>query len=162
VLVDTAGLRDGRDVVERIGIERAESEVKRADILLWLGEADDAPEHPHLVRIHARVDESGRGLLPLGSIATSAVTGQGFDQLTRLLIEQAESILPGEDELALNQRQAAELTSVFAALQQAACDDLVILADSVRRAREALDRITGRAGVDDMLDALFGRFCLGK
>ncbi|MEO6580757.1 MAG: tRNA uridine-5-carboxymethylaminomethyl(34) synthesis GTPase MnmE, partial [Sphingomicrobium sp.] len=40
--------------------------------------------------------------------------------------------------------------------------DIVILADSLRRAREAFDRITGRAGIDDMLDALFGRFCLGK
>ena len=40
--------------------------------------------------------------------------------------------------------------------------DLLIVAESLRRARVALDRITGRAGVEDMLDALFGRFCIGK
>ena len=92
----------------------------------------------------------------------SAVTGVGLDQLTQMLLDRAGTILPGEGELAFNQRQATEIAAAFAALGEPQASDIVILADSLRRAREALDRITGRAGIDDMLDALFGRFCLGK
>lgn len=162
VLVDTAGLREGRDVVERIGIERAESELARADILLWLGEPAEAPIHPHLIQLHPRCDLPGRECTPDGALPISSITGGGVDQLIRLLIDRANAILPGDDVVALNQRQATEIATAFAALQQSGDGDLVILADSLRRAREAIDRITGRAGIDDMLDALFGRFCLGK
>ncbi len=162
VLVDTAGLRDGRDVVERIGIERAESEIDRADILLWLGEPDEAPEHRALIRLYPRADEAGREVVPDGALALSSVTGAGIEALLGLLVERAALLLPGADQLAVNQRQATEIADACAALQQARTGDLVILADALRRAREAMDRITGRGGVDDMLDALFGRFCLGK
>lgn len=162
VLVDTAGLRDGRDVVERIGIERAESEMDRADILLWLGDPGEAPAHRSLIVIHPRADVAGRGGAADTLLAISSVTGLGIESLLALLVERGASILPGEDQLAVNQRQATEIAAAYAALQQAQSADLVILADAMRRAREAMDRITGRGGVDDMLDALFGRFCLGK
>jgi len=162
VLVDTAGLRDGRDVVERIGIERAESEVARADLLLWLGDPEAAPMHAQRIQLHPRADQPGRDIAPAGAIAVSAVTGLGFDHLTNLLVDRASTILPGEDQLALNQRQAAEIARAFEALNGIVGTDLVIIADALRRSREAMDRITGRAGIDDMLDALFGRFCLGK
>ncbi len=161
VLVDTAGLRDGRDVVERIGIERAESEVRRADILLWLGEPKDAPAHPQLMLLHPRADLPGRGHVPVGSIAVSVATRQGLDELTDDLVQRAVTILPGEDQLSLNNRQAVEIAHAYDALLNTD-GDLVIIADALRRAREAMDRITSRAGIDDMLDALFGRFCLGK
>lgn len=162
VLVDTAGLRDGRNVVERIGIERAESEIDRADILLWLGEASEAPTHPLLILIHPRADLPGREVVPDNALAISSVTGAGIETLFALLVERGVTLLPAEDQLAANQRQAAEIASACVALQQAQTGDLVILADALRRAREAMDRITGHGGVDDMLDALFGRFCLGK
>lgn len=162
VLVDTAGLRDGRDAVEKIGIERAESEIARADMLLWLGEPAAAPSHPHLIRLYPRADEPGRAKAPNGALAVSSVTGHGLDELIRLLVERAGALLPGDDVVALNQRQATEIAAASAALQQSGGNDLVILADGLRQAREAIDRITGRAGIDDMLDALFGRFCLGK
>ena len=162
VLVDTAGLRGGGDVVEQIGIERAQSEVTRADILLWLGEPGEAPNHPRLIQLHPRSDAAGREFVPVGAQAVSSVTGRGIDGLIQTLVECAAEILPGEDHVALNHRQANEITVAHAALQQSTAVDLVLLADSLRRAREAMDRITGRAGIDDMLDALFGRFCLGK
>ncbi len=162
VLVDTAGLRDGRDVVERIGIERAGAEVARADILLWLGDPTDAPVHPRCIQLHPRSDLPGRDAARNDVLPVSSTTGAGIGQLVRLLVDHSEAILPGDDEVALNQRQATEIAVASAALQQSGQSDLVILADALRRAREAIDRVAGRAGIDDMLDALFGRFCLGK
>lgn len=162
VLIDTAGLREGRDVVERIGIERAESELAQADIILWLGEPNTAPNHRRLIQLHPRADQPGRSTPPGSAIAVSAVTSQGMDCLAEALSELAAALLPVEDQLALNQRQATEIACAYDALGWAEGTELVIIADLLRQAREALNRITGRAGLDDMLDSLFGRFCLGK
>ena len=162
VLVDTAGLRDSVDPVERIGVERAGNQMIRADILLWLGEPKEAPDQQQMLLLHPRCDVPGRENSPEGALAVSAVTGLGMDLLTEALLERARALLPGAGELAINQRQASEIAVALAALGDSDSDDIVIVADALRRAREALDRITGRAGIDDMLDALFGRFCLGK
>ena len=162
VLVDTAGLRDSADQVERIGVERALAEVDRADILLWMGNPADAPEHRQLVRVHPRADLAGRQRAIPGSLAVSSVTGEGIDQLTEQVLARARQLLPVEGQVALNRRQAAGVASAEAALRDASSAEIEIIADSLRRARESFDQITGRAGVDDMLDALFGRFCLGK
>ena len=161
VLVDTAGLREGGDRVEQIGIERAHAEAIRADILLWLGDPADVPAHPHVVQIHPRADQPGRGSAPEGSMPVSVVDGTGLRELADELAKRASNIFPGDDQLSLNHRQAVEIELAYDALQRTETD-LVILADGLRRAREAIDRITGRAGIDDMLDALFGQFCLGK
>jgi tRNA modification GTPase len=73
----------------------------------------------------------------------------------------ADSLLPGEGAIVLNRRQAGELQAAAEALDVKS-DDLLIMAGSLRAARAAFDRLTGRAGVEDVLDTLFGRFCLGK
>ena len=63
----------------------------------------------------------------------------------------------------MNRRQAAQIEEAALALTDAtAASDLVLVAESLRLARGAFDRLTGRAGVEDVLDALFSRFCLGK
>jgi tRNA modification GTPase len=72
-------------------------------------------------------------------------------------------VLPAEDAIALNRRQASEISDAADALDAVAqARDLVLVAESLRLARAAFDRLTGRAGVEDVLDAVFGRFCLGK
>lgn len=159
VLVDTAGLRESDDVVETIGIERARGETERAEILLWLGEAAEAPDRAGLILVAAKADlgESREGL------AVSSVTGQGLHELTRLLIDRAGQLLPRGDELALDRRQHDLLSEAQSALGRAAgLEDPVLIAEEIRVARLAIDRISGRAGVEELLDALFGRFCLGK
>jgi tRNA modification GTPase len=91
------------------------------------------------------------------------VTGEGLEALLRRIAELATSILPGEGAIALNRRQAQQLAEAVAALERGiSADDIVLLADDLRIARQAFDKLTGRAGVEDVLDALFGRFCLGK
>ena len=72
-------------------------------------------------------------------------------------------MLPTADELALDRRQHDLLAEGQSALSRAAdLDDPVLIAEELRVARLAIDRISGRAGVEDLLDALFARFCLGK
>jgi len=163
LLVDTAGLRDTDDRVERIGIDRAQGEFARADILLWLGELDGAPDHARVILVHSKSDQQDRVDVPNPSIAVSARTRAGIDALVARMVELSQTLLPGEDALALNRRQAAALASVESDLRDSGkTSDIVLVADHFRSARNGLDRLTGRAGVEDMLDALFGRFCLGK
>jgi tRNA modification GTPase len=160
VLVDTAGLRDSGDVVESIGIERAHGEVKRADLLVWMGEAGEGPDHPGLVEVRGKAD---LGAADDFRLAVSAKTGQGLVELIQRIIAKAAELLPHGDELALDRRQHDLLAEAQSALVRgAAQSEPVLLAEELRVARHAIDQISGRAGVDDLLDALFGRFCLGK
>lgn len=161
VLVDTAGLRETEDLVEQIGVTRAGLQARVADILLWLGD-ESAPAHRGLVRLHARADQLDRREGPVASLAVSAVTGEGLSELKQELVARARSLLPARDSVALNRRQAAALEDAAAGLELSAFSDIVITAESLRVARSAMERVTGRAGVEDVLDALFGRFCLGK
>ena len=92
----------------------------------------------------------------------SAVTGAGVAGLLEALVTQGKGMMPTDGAIALNERQSIELETVAKALLQADGDDVLILAEGLRQARVAFDRITGRAGVEDFLDTLFGNFCLGK
>ncbi|MFL6752104.1 MAG: tRNA uridine-5-carboxymethylaminomethyl(34) synthesis GTPase MnmE [Sphingomicrobium sp.] len=161
LLTDTAGLRDAADPVEAIGVSRAEARIEGADVLVWLGEPSEAPAHPRLLRVHAKADV--RGDAPVGSLAVSAITGAGLKTLLENTAAAAKCLLPAEDSIALNRRQASHVAEAADALSAAAeAGDVVLVAEGLRQARSAFDRLTGRAGVEDVLDALFSRFCLGK
>ena len=163
LMTDTAGLRASGEFVEQIGVERSHQLMALADILLWLGEPAEAPNHPRLIRIHARSDVRGRGAAPASSLAVSSRTGEGVADLARALITEAQRLLPAEGEVSLNRRQAACLEAAHRTLQDIEINaDIALIADNLRAARLEFDRLTGRAGVEDVLDALFGRFCLGK
>jgi tRNA modification GTPase len=162
-LTDTAGLREPGDEVEAIGVTRAAQLVQAADIVVWLGEPSDAPDHPRLIRVRSKADLPGRTNDLQGEIAVSSLTGQGLVSLIQRIEQEARTILPGEDAIALNRRQAAHIAEAAEALRSAAAaHELAILAENVRLARGTFDRLTGHAGVEDLLDALFSRFCLGK
>lgn len=161
LFADTAGLRDSDDAIEAIGIERASAAIERADVLLWLGSPTAAPLHPRLVQLHPKADVAGAA--PAGSLAVSAVTGEGLAQLLEQIAGLGRSLLPPEGAVALNRRQAEALGGVRLALLNAAeAADPAIQAEALRSARLAFDRCTGRAGIETLLDALFSRFCLGK
>jgi tRNA modification GTPase len=163
LLTDTAGLRETEDEVEAIGVARAAALAESADVLIWLGEADDAPEHPRLISVHGKADLPDRGKVPAGSMAVSAHSGEGLKELLDRVGELARGLLPTEGAIALNRRQAALIRDAWGALDQASrAGDAVLIAEDLRSARNAFDRLTGRAGVEDVLDALFSRFCLGK
>ena len=162
-LTDTAGLREAEDEAEAIGVARATRLIDAADVLVWLGDPSQAPHHARTLLVHAKADLPGRCDAPHGSIAVSARTGKGLSSLMSDVVALARSVLPAEGAVALNRRQAALVAEAARELSAAAASrDFVLLAEHLRAARQAFDRLTGRAGVEEVLDALFGRFCLGK
>ena len=162
---DTAGLRsDSDDAIERIGIDRATQTMALADIVLWLGDGAVPVTDATVIQVHARQDLPGRWEVPASAdIAVSAREGTGVGELKALLLRHAAELLPREGEVALSRRQRDAVAGVVEQLDLviAAQDDL-IRAEHLREGRAILDRLTGRAGTEEMLDALFGAFCIGK
>lgn len=171
VFIDTAGLRETTtDSIEAIGIERAYGELDRADLVLWLGQEGRGPKGMGPTgrgasgswEIAAQSDLHGHSKSePRHSI--SAVTGQGMDDLRSDLVATARASMPKPGEAALNQRQSGLLQSAVRALNDAAiAHDPLLVAEDLRIVRTAFDALVGRTGTEDVLDALFGRFCIGK
>jgi len=163
LLTDTAGLRESGDEVEAIGVERAGRLIEAADVLVWLGVPEKTPDHPRAIKLHPRADLPERRAAPEGSLAVSSVSGEGVADLLRRIEAEARAVLPAGDAIALNRRQAQHIGEAADALARASsASEIVLVAENLRLARAAFDRLTGRAGVEDVLDALFSRFCLGK
>jgi tRNA modification GTPase len=161
VLTDSAGLRDARDRVEAIGVNRAQAALASADLVLWLGDAASRPVRPGVTLVRSRMDLLGAS--SEADLSVSAVTGEGLEDLMARLVRDARQLLPAEGETAANARQRAALSEAAAHLAAAAsAGDLLVTAEELRQARVALDRVTGRGGVENMLDSLFARFCIGK
>jgi len=162
LFLDTAGLRvDAADVVEEIGIERARAAMARADLVLWLGDEGQGPEVAW--EIEAQIDRADHARKDAARFRISALTGEGVDELRRALIAYARQALPSAGSVALNARQHGLLGEAAAVLADVERErDLLLVAENLRVARFAFDRLLGGAGTEDMLDALFGRFCIGK
>ena len=160
--VDTAGLRDdSSDAVEAIGIDRALGQMARADVVLWLGPEGAGPGGAW--EIAAQADTPAFHPKAAARHTLSATTGEGVAALKSALVEAARAALPKPGEAALNARQHARLAEAAEALNAAqTLKDPLLIAEELRRARLAFDRLIGRATTEDMLDALFGRFCIGK
>ncbi|MES2046286.1 MAG: tRNA uridine-5-carboxymethylaminomethyl(34) synthesis GTPase MnmE [Pseudomonadota bacterium] len=162
VFTDTAGLADmSDDPIERIGIERAGEAIRGADILLWLG--DDA-KPDGAIWVYPRVDLAERaGAGGDRDVAISAKNGSGLPALWSAIAARAATLLPPADAVALNQRQRRLIDEARAWLMRAADEtDTLLVAEQLRVAMRALHQLTGRSDVEAMLDALFGRFCIGK
>lgn len=159
---DTAGLHDGAsDPVELMGIERARDAADLADLVLWLGEEGFGPAGAW--EIEGRIDCSGHSPKRQPRHRVSAVTGEGIDALKLSLVEHARKAMPRPGKVALNARQHSLLREAEMELAMAGAEtDPLLIAEGLRLARQSFDRLTGRTGTEDMLDALFGRFCIGK
>jgi len=162
ILIDSAGLRATDEVIERLGIERAEQAITVADVLLWLG--DEAAPRADAIRVHARCDLLGRGVMPAtADVAISVKTGEGMEKLRNLLAGKLSSFLPATDMLLMTDRQRGLIASCAEHLEQAALTPIPeVASEDLRLGLRSLDQIVGRADVEAMLDALFGRFCIGK
>lgn len=160
--VDTAGLRgDSCDEIEQIGIGRAEEQMAMADLVLWLGPEGKGPEAA--LEIEAQCDKEGHTEKGQPDLVLSAASGAGIGELQALLLERARAALPKPGEMALNARQATLVEQAHKALAVAVAQcDLLLVAEGLREARLAFDQLVGRSSTEDMLDTLFGQFCIGK
>jgi tRNA modification GTPase len=179
-LVDTAGLRDAVDEIEAEGVRRARARAEAADVVIvveaipgatsWLPRKDvDAVAEPRhddggsrCIHIVNKIDLGG--CVPSNAIGVSALTGDGLDTLRDQLAEAAHSLTQSSGPPPLTQaRHRAALQEAAARLAGARTADLPELrAEDLRLALRALGRITGAVGVEDILDTLFARFCIGK
>lgn len=160
--IDTAGLRDETgDMVEAIGVERARAELDRADLVLWLGPEGEGPRGAW--EIESQVDLVGHPVKKAPRHRVSAVTGEGVAALRLDLVDHARAVLPRPGDVALTARQCRLVAEARDALAIASgLDDPLLVAEGLRLARVAFDALLGRTATEDMLDALFARFCIGK
>lgn len=159
LFTDTAGLRnDSTDAIEAVGMDRARAALHAADIILWMGDPDELPR-PDAIQLAAQCDRHPTR----PGLAVSALTGQGMEELVAMLVERASKLLPGAGDYALHQRQRDGVALLLGHVKAAGVSaDLLIVAEELRRAREEIDRLTGRASTENMLDRLFSGFCIGK
>ncbi len=181
-VIDTAGLRDSDDPVERIGIERTWAEISRADVILRLcsvGESDPELDGGIDVRLPAElrridvinkidlsggkplktVDANGRVTLHL-----SAKTGAGVDLLRDELADAVGWHSDSENVLLARDRHLLALRRAQSHLSDAVgqVGSLELFAEELRLAQDALAEITGEFTSDDLLGVIFSRFCIGK
>lgn len=161
-IVDTAGITDGSDdPVEQIGIDRARQALLGADLLLWL---DDRPRPQGAVlAVHARSDLPGREIVPDGSTPVSvkqpASVAALWDAISAIV--DVAHVTPGAAVFAQAQRNAV-ISALSALRQDGFSGDLLIRAEALRLAGHKLAGLLGLDATEAMLDALFGRFCIGK
>ncbi|MBS0425935.1 MAG: tRNA uridine-5-carboxymethylaminomethyl(34) synthesis GTPase MnmE [Proteobacteria bacterium] len=186
-IVDTAGLRESGDEVERIGIARAWGQIEEADALLLLHDLTRAQE-PEYRAADAAIRDSLSARLPPGvpvvevwnkadavagveageGLRLSARTGDGIEALRQRLLEIAGWQAMPEGLYLARARHVQALGQVeeHLALAMAHLDDapppLDLLAEELRLAQNALNAITGEFGADELLGVIFSRFCIGK
>lgn len=162
VFADTAGLREqAGDEIEAIGIARARNAVEGADLVLWLGPEGEGPGGAW--EVEAMADRENKWTKAAPRHRVSAVTGIGMSVLRRDLVASAKDVMPRPGEAALNARQRRLLGEAVGALSLAeTLTDPLLVAENLRLVRVAFDALIGRSTTEDMLDALFGRFCIGK
>ena len=175
---DTAGIRDARNPVEREGVRRGNLAVKKADILILVFDATTYPA----------MDESTLSLLQESSCVVfnktdavkemqspvliegraahhiSCITGEGIKELTTSLHRQVRAFTDRtEAPLLTRARHREALARCAAGIERAmSLDDPELVAEELRSASSALGQITGRVGVEDILDFIFSEFCIGK
>ena len=159
-LIDMAGLHESGDPVEREGMRRARAEAASADLCLLLT-APDAPPPPDIAGIAIRT-KSDLGPAPGAGFAVSARTGEGLEALRGAIAEAVRARVAGPPG-ALRARHVQALGDAVKALGRfAAAAQTDLAAEDLRLAVRALGRVTGRVDVEDLLDAIFREFCIGK
>jgi tRNA modification GTPase len=162
-LVDTAGLRETADEIEAEGVRRALARAEVADVVIRVVDRPEVGEKDGDWIVVANKLDLG-GAVPVGAIGVSALTGEGLDTLRARLAEAARSLTESSGPAPLTQaRHRVALREAVARLAGAEAAELPELrAEDLRLALRALGRITGSVGVEDILDTLFARFCIGK
>lgn len=191
-LVDTAGIRNTEESVEKMGIRKTREWIDRAELVIYLLDSQEPIQledfetlefirtKPHLIVLnktdtipYAQEQEHIRGYLrqlaPYGNILlVSALHGNGIKELEEAIISQANSLLPGETVPAVTLQQhcdlVMEIEEILWAFLSALDEEALLdcLGDLLRKAVAYLDIMTGRTYTEDLVHTLFSRFCVGK
>jgi len=166
-LVDTAGLRDSDDVIEQEGVRRARARAQQADLRLQIFEAGEGVglAQPDDLIVINKVDIA-RPTPILGAFMISVRTGEGIDALLAALEARVVAMMGLRETPSLTRSRHRRALEDAASHLDRACmggnREPELVAEDVRLAVRALGRITGRVDVEDILDVVFGEFCIGK
>lgn len=181
IVSDTAGMREAASPIEEEGIRRARDLAQAAHLVIWLDSFDNwatapaelAGPHCEILRVTNKSDLAPLharhpSLSPTDSarLSISVRTGDGLSELTERIAHQAQ-VLIGETTgiVPTRPRHSALLqqaTRHFADFGNGPTDQLELRAEDIRLAATAIGRLTGRIDVEDVLDQIFSRFCIGK
>nr|WP_082009662.1 GTPase [Methylobacterium sp. ZNC0032] len=167
ILVDTAGLRDSADPIEAEGVRRARALVERADLVLGLRAVDSDPyrveNQAQLLKVATKADLAG-AVLP-DERPVSVKTGEGLAELLADIVARLQELGQGEPALLTRERHRIAVADAIGTLERAVAAQHgqgELLAEDIRLAVVALERLVGRIDVEDVLDRLFAGFCIGK
>ena len=161
-ILDTAGLRDGQDSVEVIGINRALGRAGAADLRIFLADENEVlplAQQPDDIRVTPKADISGSGI--------SGLTGEGVSELLDA-IQQTLKQRSSQAGLATHERHRIAMESTLTALDvvlplvDLGPEYYDIAAEELRTAIRSLEALVGRIDVENLLDEIFSSFCLGK
>jgi len=176
-IIDTAGIRDTQDPVERLGIARSHAAAAQADLVIELVEdgqeppAAGAPGRASRLTVHNKIDLTGTAPgVRDGRVYLSARTGAGMAALRAQLLLHAgySGAAQGETAILARERHLQALARAAGHLQSArlhcaaGAGQLELFAEALRLAADALGEITGTVSTEDLLGQIFGRFCIGK
>ena len=178
IISDTAGVREPTGKVEQEGIRRTVARAREADLILWLIDvtappaavpAEIAAKADRTLVIANKMDLLASGVLhplPGGAIGISVLTGDGMDSLARRLTAFVRARIGESEAPVLTQaRHRQQLERCMAPLKSflgSPMGEVELRAEDLRRAAHALGRLTGAVDVEDVLDQVFSRFCIGK
>jgi tRNA modification GTPase len=182
ILLDTAGLRDTEDKIEKIGIEKAQEKINEADIILFVIDAsfgfteedkkiyDKIKDKPHIIV----VNKSDLNNKPIdffekydNIVYTSVINNQGIKELEEKIITSL-GIIEKEDDLFINLRQSTLLKQAKEKIEEIEnhinylINNKEILMIYIQEALNYLDEIVGAISTEDVLDNIFSKFCIGK
>lgn len=183
-IIDTAGLRETDDEVEKIGIERSWKEIERSDVVLLLVDARNGvsetdrdiltrlPEHLKQITVYNKIDLAGTAAerhdeTDGSAISLSARSGEGIELLRQELLKIA-GWHQTDDVFIARERHLRALASAQSHIDSAhqvaegVLPALELFAEELRLAQQALGEITGKFSADDLLGVIFSRFCIGK
>ncbi|OWV91087.1 tRNA modification GTPase TrmE [Rhizobium sp. R72] len=168
-LYDTAGLRDTDEIVEREGIRRAEKIITEADLLIFIEDLsiDSVTEEPPegAVLVGTKSDLPSRSVRQY-DLVISTKDGVGLEALRGLIVQRLKAkVQPQSMAIPSRARHREALSRSLAALQASLLSPgrgLDLRAEDLRVAGDALGRVTGRVDVENLLDVIFGEFCIGK
>lgn len=184
-VLDTAGIRETEDMVEKIGVMRSQKAAESADLVLFAIDAsqgwmqEDAEiyalvNHRPLILVINKIDlalpETVNYPKAIDDVVeTAAAENQGIDRLERAILEKVQSgkVQAADMDFAINQRQAAVLVKAKTSLEQVQVTieenfPLDFWTIDLRDAIYALGEITGEEVTESVLDKIFSRFCIGK